>query len=118
MTLIIVDDHEPFRVFARTMLEEDGFDVVGEAADGETAVDAVRSLVPEVVLLDVQLGDGIDGFEVARQLADLPRPPRVVLISSRDEETYASRLATSPARGFLSKAQLSGTAVRELITSA
>lgn len=118
MTLIIVDDHEPFRMFARTLLEEDGFDVVGEAADAETALAAVRSLVPDAVLLDVQLGAGADGFEVARQLAGLPRPPRVVLISSRDEETFASRLAETPVTGFLAKDQLSGTAVRELLTLA
>lgn len=97
------------------MLEDDGFDVVGEAADGESAVDAVRSLSPDVVLLDVQLGDGIDGFEVARQLAVLPHPPQVVLISSRDAETYASRLAETPVEGFVSKDQLSGTAVRALL---
>lgn len=97
------------------MLEEDGFDVVGEAADGESAVDVVRSLAPDVVLLDIQLRDGIDGFEVARQLAELPHPPQVVLISSRDEETYASRLAETPVEGFVSKDQLSGTAVRALL---
>lgn len=115
VTLIIVDDHGPFREFARTMLEEDGFDVVGEAADGKSAVDAVRSLTPDVVLLDVQLGDGIDGFEVARQLAVLPHAPQVVLISSRDEESYASRLAETPVEGFVSKDRLSATAVRALL---
>ena len=52
----------------RALLEADGFEVVGEAADGSAALEAVRRLRPEVVLLDVQL-PGTDGFEVAERLA-------------------------------------------------
>ena len=81
-SVLIVDDHAPFRARARTVLEDDGFRVVGEAADGEEAVAAAQRLRPEIVLLDVQLPD-LDGFAVADRLAAEPDPPAVVLISSR-----------------------------------
>ena len=64
--LLIVDDHESFRSFAKALLTADGFEVTGEAEDGESALEEVARLHPDVVLLDVQLADGIDGFEVAR----------------------------------------------------
>lgn len=115
MTILIVDDHEPFRAFVRSMLDDEGFDVVGEAGDGESAVEAARLLHPDCVLLDVHLGTGIDGFEVARQLAALPRPPKVVLASSRDQSAYASRIAEAPIQGFLPKDELSGESINRLL---
>ena len=90
-TVLIVDDHGGFRESARALLEAEGFTVVGCAADGAAALAAVQRLRPEVVLLDVQLPD-LDGFAVAEQLAAVPGPPRVVLISSRDAAAYGRRL--------------------------
>ena len=68
MSVLIVDDHAPFRTFARSLLEAEGFEVAGEAADGEAALAAAEELHPDVVLLDINLPT-IDGFEVARRLA-------------------------------------------------
>ena len=115
-TLFIVDDHESFRGFARAMLSTDGFDVTGEAADGESALDAVERLHPDIVLLDIQL-PGIDGFEVAERLAASPDSPRVVLTSSRDASDYGTRLSDAPVIGFISKRDLSGDAIEDLIAS-
>src|SRR5690349_22653991 len=98
-TLLIVDDHDGFRDGARALLETDGFEVVGEAADGQSAIAAARRLRPDVVLLDVQL-PGLDGFEVAERLADGADPPAIVLTSSRGADAFRRRLANSPARGF------------------
>jgi DNA-binding NarL/FixJ family response regulator len=114
-TVLIVDDHEPFRVRARTLLEAEGFEVVGEAADGESALEASQRLRPEIVLLDVQL-PGADGFAVAERLAAESHPPTVVLISSRAAETYRRRLQASPARGFIAKAELSGACLASLLS--
>ena len=66
MSVLIVDDHPSFRATARVLLESEGFDVVGEAEDGSSALEAVAALHPQIVLLDVQLPD-LDGFEVAAQ---------------------------------------------------
>jgi DNA-binding NarL/FixJ family response regulator len=111
---LIVDDHEAFRKAARAMLEADGFEVVGESEDGERALEAVATLRPQVVLLDIQL-PGIDGFDVAARLAGMADPPAVVLISSREASAYGSRLRDTPSRGFIPKRELTGKAVAELI---
>jgi DNA-binding NarL/FixJ family response regulator len=112
--VLIVDDHEGFRSSARALLEAEGFDVVGEAGDGVTALGAVDRLRPDVVLLDIQLPD-LDGFEVAERLATAASPPRVVLISSREATTYGPRLDTAFASGFLPKRELSGTSLAALV---
>jgi DNA-binding NarL/FixJ family response regulator len=116
-TLVIVDDHEEFRRFARTLLEAEGFDVTGEAADGESALAAVAELRPDAVLLDVQL-PGIDGFEVARRLADTDKAPSVVLTSTREPSDYGRRLTDAPALGFVPKQRLSAEAVTAVLQSA
>jgi DNA-binding NarL/FixJ family response regulator len=113
-TVLIVDDHDEFRTAARDLLEADGFTVVGEAADGEQAIEAVATLRPAVVLLDVQL-PGVDGLAVAEGLATGPDPPAVVLISSRDRAAYGPRLERTPARGFIAKSELSGAALARLV---
>jgi DNA-binding NarL/FixJ family response regulator len=113
-TVLIVDDHEGFRASARALLEAEGFEVVGEAADGAGAIEAVAILRPNVVLLDIQL-PGIDGLAVAEQLAAGLDPPAVVLTSSRDAATYGPRLAESSARGFIPKSGLSGEALVALV---
>jgi DNA-binding NarL/FixJ family response regulator len=113
-TVLIVDDHAPFRALARALLQLEGFEVVGEAADARSALDAVERLRPSVVVLDVQLPD-LDGFEVARRLAAAGDPPAIVLVSSRDSSSYRRRLADSPARGFIPKSDLSGAAVAALV---
>jgi DNA-binding NarL/FixJ family response regulator len=113
-TLVIVDDHAEFRASARALLEADGFDVIGEAADSTSALHAVAKLWPEVVLLDIQL-PGIDGLAVAEQLAALPNAPAVILTSSRDVAAYGSRIEMAPVRGFLTKSGLSGRALAMLL---
>ena len=113
-TVLIVDDFAEFRDMARALLEAEGYEVIGEAADGEEAIAAVPRLRPDIVLLDVQL-PGIDGFAVADHLAAAARAPAVVLTSSHDAGTFRRRLARSPARGFISKAELSGRRLAELL---
>jgi DNA-binding NarL/FixJ family response regulator len=113
--LLIVDDHKDFRSFARTLLGADGFEVAGEAEDGETALTEVERLHPDVVLLDCQL-PGIDGFEVARRLAKASGSPRVVLTSSRDAEELGARLTDAPVMGFIPKRQLSSGKLAALVS--
>jgi two-component system, NarL family, nitrate/nitrite response regulator NarL len=106
--VVIVDDHSAFRAAARRLLEADGFEVVGEAADGAGAIAEIERLRPELVLLDVQLPD-IDGFAVAERLP--VDGPAIVLISSRSRSSFRRRLAANPAWRFIPKAELSGDAL-------
>jgi DNA-binding NarL/FixJ family response regulator len=113
-SVLIVDDHEDFRRSARAMLQAEGFVVVGEAGDGTEAIAKARDARPDVVLVDIQLPD-LNGFVVADHIATWPDPPIVVLISSRDAAVYRSRLANTPARGFIAKSHLSGEALADLV---
>jgi DNA-binding NarL/FixJ family response regulator len=113
-TLLIVDDHAGFRSFARALLESEGYHVVGEAADGASAVAAADRLRPEIVLLDIALPD-VDGFAVCEQITrGGGQWPLVVLTSSRDKSSYRDRLARSRASGFIPKHDISGASLAEL----
>ena len=107
-TILIVDDSASFRESARSLLEAEGFEVVGEAENGVAALRLAKELNPAVVLLDVQLPD-FDGFEVADRLRKLDPPPEVILTSSRDD--YGPLIPASAARAFVRKDELSGDAV-------
>jgi DNA-binding NarL/FixJ family response regulator len=113
-TVLIVDDHDAFRESASALLEAEGFAVIGAVADGLAAMAAVERLRPGVVLLDIQL-PGIDGFAVAERLAATVDPPVVVLISSREATAYGPRVDAAPARGFLTKRELSGASLAALV---
>jgi DNA-binding NarL/FixJ family response regulator len=113
-TVLIVDDHWTFRDAARELLEAAGFTVVGMAGDEHEAMAEVERLVPDLVLLDVQL-PGLDGFDVAERLAARVPAPEVVLISSRDAVTYGERVGRASVVGFLSKRELSGASLVRLV---
>ena len=113
-TVLIVDDHPSFRASARLLLEAEGYDVVGEASTGTEAIERARELKPELVLLDVQLPD-TDGFALAGAFRVNGYAPEVVLVSSRDEVDYRGCIERSGARGFIAKAELSGTELAALL---
>lgn len=113
-TVLIVDDHPSFRASAKRMLELDGYAVVGEAATGAAAIDAVGELRPDVVLLDVRLPD-IDGFRVAEHLAASDAGPAIVLTSSHDRSDFADEIANCPAHGFIPKSEMSAEAMTLLV---
>lgn len=106
-----MDDHAPFRANARELLELEGIEVVGEAADGASALALAAALKPELVLLDVGLPDA-SGFDLAERLA---ASATVVLVSNRDHSEVAAHAARSPAAGFIPKEELSGETLRALL---
>ena len=112
--VLIVDDHPTFRACARAVLEREGFDVVGEASDGPSALAAVRDLRPDVVLLDVQLPD-TDGFTLAGELVKAGGGPAIVLTSSREAADFGPLVAECGACGFVPKDELSGAVLASLL---
>ena len=112
--VLVVDDHAGFRSCATELLEAEGFDVVGEAEDGASALARAAELAPEFVLLDIQLPD-LDGFEVAERLLAVDPDLVIVLVSSRDRSAYGPLVEQSGARGFVTKADLSGESIEGLL---
>ena len=115
ITTLIVDDHEVVREGLRLSLSRaPHIRIVGEAADGASAIEAATTLRPDVVLIDVYLPD-IDGFEVAAALTNGGQQSAIVMTSSRDARDFGPLVAESGARGFIPKAELSGTTLSALL---
>ena len=114
-SVLIVDDHAGFRASARRMLEAGGFDVIAECADCAGAVDAAGALHPDVVLLDVQLPDG-DGRDYASRICGAGGKTLVVLTSSRSADELGAEPAEYGACGFVSKDELTATAISDLVS--
>ena len=94
-TVLVVDDHEGFRACARRLLEGDGFEVVGEAADATSGIEAARGLHPDLVLLDVQLPD-LDGLQASKRIGALNGGSAIVLTSSCDPTDILGSLVREP----------------------
>lgn len=101
--LLIVDDHQLAREGLRAVLVESGFDVVGLAATGEDAVEQAAELVPDVVLMDVRLGPGIDGLEATRRIAALGLPCSVLMLTLHDMPAYVREALAAGAAGYVLK---------------
>ena len=101
--VLIVDDQLPFREASRMVVEmTDGFAVVGEAENGEEAVEMAAGLKPDLVLMDVQM-PGIDGLEATRRIMDLDDPPLVLVMSTHESGNYEGPAQDAGALGFVPK---------------
>lgn len=114
LRILIVDDSRHFLDAARGALEQDGVTVVGVASTSAEALQLARELRPDGILVDIDLGDE-SGLDLAREFASSGGPP-VVLISAYPESELADLIAASPAVGFVSKSELSASAVSSLIS--
>jgi DNA-binding NarL/FixJ family response regulator len=118
MRCLLVDDNAAFVETARRVLDPEGVQVMGTAASIGEALLLASDLRPDVVLVDITLGDE-NGFDLARRLAESQAgQPAVIMISSDTEEDYADLVAESPALGFLAKAELSADGIRRLLGEA
>lgn len=101
--VLIVDDQLPFREASRMVVDlTDGFEVVGEAENGEQAVELATSLDPDLVLMDVHM-PGIDGLEATRRILAFDDPPHVVVMSTHESGNYEEPALAAGAAGFLAK---------------
>ena len=104
--VLIVDDQAPFLSAMRAVVDETaGFEVAGESSSGEEALVAADALLPDLVLVDVNL-PGIDGLEVTRRLRGRPSPPVVLLLSTYDEDAGARFIAECGAAAYVTKSAL------------
>ncbi|MCW4153375.1 response regulator [Halomonas sp. 18H] len=101
--VLIADDHHLVRTsIAHLLNEEPDMGVVGEAADGEEAVQQTRQLKPDVILMDIRM-PGISGLEATRKIHRLTTDVRILVLTAFVEETFAQRLLEAGAHGFISK---------------
>ena len=116
--VLIVDDQAPFlRAMSAVIQETDGFRVVGRAASGEEAIRAARALLPDLVLMDVNL-PGIDGLEAARRLRVRSPAPVILLLSTYDEDAGARFIAECGAAAYITKSAFGPDRLRETWTAA
>src|SRR5919108_5082448 len=109
MRCLLVDDNQAFLEVARTFLDREGIPVAGTASSTAEALRQARALRPDLVLVDIALGDE-NGFDLARRLAG--NSAAMIMISSAAEADYVDLIAESPASGFLPKAELSAARIR------
>ncbi|MBN9328335.1 MAG: DNA-binding response regulator [Cellulomonas sp. 73-145] len=112
--VLVVDDHALHRDGARQILAQDPeFEVVGEAATGETAVTLALRLRPDVVLMDIRL-PGISGVEATRRIREADPAIRVLMVSAYDDDEYVRGALQAGASGHLSKAAPGGELVEAI----
>ena len=112
--VLIVDDQVPFREASRMVVEmTDGFEVAGEAENGQSAISLVSELKPDLVLMDVQM-PGIDGIETTRQISALPDAPAVIVMSTHESGDYVDMAVAAGAVGFFPKSQFSFDTLTEM----
>ena len=112
---LIVNDNASFLEAASTLLQREGITVVGVASTTIAALRQTRQLSPDVVLVDIMLGDE-SGFDLAQRLADMDSGGiAVILISTQEESDFADLIEAAPVAGFVPKSELSASAIRRLI---
>jgi len=101
--IMLVDDHDLFRAGVRSILQgQDGMVVIGEFANGEDAVNAVRAEAPDLILMDVNM-PGIGGVEATRKILKIAPDVRVIAVTVLSDDPFPNQLLDAGARGYISK---------------
>lgn len=114
ITVLVVDDQAPFRLAAKAVLRRaEGFELIGEAASGEEAVERVAELRPAAVLMDINM-PGISGIEATRRIVAAYPETVVFLFSTYQASDLPPDAMTSGARAYVNKEELAADVLRRL----
>jgi two-component system, NarL family, response regulator NreC len=102
--VMLADDHALVRQGLKTLLEREGFLVTGEASDGQEAIRLTARIRPDVAILDLSMPT-LNGVDAAREIAKLPAPPKVILLTRHDEDQYVIESLRAGVRGYVLKNQ-------------
>lgn len=117
--VILVDDHPVVRTGLRAVIEShESVIVVGEASTGEEAIELAREVLPDVVLCDLRLGEGIDGIATTAALRALPHPPAVLILTTFDRDAEVLGAIEAGAAGYLLKDVPPETIIRAIEVAA
>ena len=112
--VLVVDDQPPFREAVRMVVEMTaGFQVAGEAVNGQEGIEMTQTLRPDLVLMDVQM-PGIDGIEATRRITELDDPPHVVVMSTHESGDYQETAVLAGADAFIAKSEFGMDALEDL----
>ena len=104
ISIVLADDHKLVRESLKSLLEREGFQVVGEAGDGHTALERVRSLQPEIAVMDISM-PSTNGLTAAREMARLSPATKTILLTQHDEDQYVSEALEAGVKGYVLKSQ-------------
>lgn len=114
VNVMVVDDQAPFRAAERAVLSRlPGFALVAEAASGEEAVELAEALAPDLVLMDINMGE-VDGIEATRRIVAGRPATKVILVSTYGLDELPSSARSSGAVGYVNKDELSPRAIRRI----
>jgi len=102
-SIVIIDDHELAREGLRLALEQRGFNVAAAGATGEDAIALAREHEPDLLLLDIRLGDGMDGLAAAAAIEELNLKTRIIMLSLHDDPDYVRAALRAGAKGYVLK---------------
>jgi DNA-binding NarL/FixJ family response regulator len=113
--VVIADDHQLFAQALEAILTTDEqMDVVGYARDGRQAVELARSLVPDVILMDISM-PGLDGIEATRQILAEPTTTRVLMLTGSNSRTDVDRSRAAGASGYVTKDRIAAELIDAIV---